>query len=347
MKKRPAIMRHPIFYAILLCYGLGIIFLVGCQQKALTLHEPPPPYPPIPLSASPVSDSRNDLEWKTVPGAASYRIYRNDIYLTSSVMPSLIDRKLKAATQYCYHVTAVDAAGKESERSIQACARTVPRAKPPLPAPEEIIGVAGSETQNNVSWKELGGAVSYKIYRDGLYLTATTKSSLSDGGLKADTQYCYAVSAVDNDGRESEIGKQICVTTLSAQKRAAEAAAAMFEKGRITIDIEFDYNQAVIKSFYHKEIKRLADVMLAHPGLQVAIEGHTDNAGSKSYNMKMSLKRAESVRKYLIQHFGIKASRLTAKGYGMSKPIASNKTAEGRKKNRRVEAIALYSSNKP
>lgn len=333
-------MLRPIFYAALLSFGLGIIFLAGCYKTA-TLHEPPRQKQPFTLSAMPVSDSRNDLEWKTVPGAASYRVYRNGAYLTSSVMPSLIDRRLQADTQYCYHVTAVDAAGKESERSVQMCTRTLPRSKPLLPAPEEIVGVAGSETQNNVSWKEQSGAVSYKIYRDGLYLAASTTASMSDKGLKADTQYCYAVSAVDNDGRESEIGRQVCITTLSAQKRAAEAAtaAAPFRKERITIGIAFDNKQAVIKSTYHREIKKLADALLAHPDLKAAIEGHTDNAGSRASNMKLSQKRAESVKRYLIEKFGIKASRLTAKGYGMSKPIATNKTAEGRKKNRRVEAL--------
>jgi fibronectin type 3 domain-containing protein len=236
MKKRAASM-FPILFAILLG---GSSFLFGCQKSTLISPETPLPDYPLGLSAVPISDGRTDLTWKTVPGAAGYRIYRDGNYITSSVMTSWADRKLKADTQYCYHVTAVDAGGKESGHSPQTCARTLPRAKPLLPAPEEIVGIALSETQNNISWKVVDGAMSYKIYRDGLSLAAARTSSLSDGGLKADTPYCYAVSAVDRDGAESELGKQVCVTTLSVRQQTVEKAAAMYAGGRTTIDVEFD-----------------------------------------------------------------------------------------------------------
>jgi OOP family OmpA-OmpF porin len=78
----------------------------------------------------------------------------------------------------------------------------------------------------------------------------------------------------------------------------------------------------------------------------VTIEGHTDNVGGAKYNEKLSQKRAESVKKYLVDRFGIAVSRLTAKGYGLTKPIADNKTAAGRQKNRRVEAVADYEFTK-
>lgn len=339
MKKRTAL-ASPILLVPLLCCCLGLSLLSGCRTTAPAPRETLSPLDRFALSVFPLSDSRTDLAWKAVPGAASYRIYRNGTYLTSAATTPLIDTDLSPDTQYCYHVSVVDAAGKESERSILSCARTLLRPTPVFPAPEGITAAAVSESQNNVSWQEVGGATAYKIYRDGLYLTASKTPSLSDSGLKAGTQYCYAVSAVDNAGQESGIGRQACVATMSGQQKAAEAAAAMLSGGRTTIDLEFDYNQTVVKPLYHQEIKKFADLMLANPDLQVVIEGHTDHIGSKSYNMKLSLQRAENVRKYLIEHFGVKASHLTSKGYGMSKPIASNKTAEGRKKNRRVEATA-------
>jgi outer membrane protein OmpA-like peptidoglycan-associated protein len=285
-----------------------------------------------------------------VPGATGYRIYRDGSFLTPATSPSLTDERLQADTQYCYNVTAVGREGKESDRSPKACATTMVQALPSLPAPADITASAVSESQNNVSWKEVIGAKSYKIYRDGTYLTASRTPVLSDAGLKANTEYCYAVSAVDAAGKESEISKQACATTMALmeeQKQNAEAAATaavqkeMMGKGRATIGIEFDYNKAVVKPQYHKEIKKFADVMKANPDLRVVIEGYTDNVGSMGYNMKLSLKRAESVRAYMIKQFGIQPSRLIAKGYGMSKPIASNMTMEGRTKNRRVEAAVL------
>jgi OOP family OmpA-OmpF porin len=69
------------------------------------------------------------------------------------------------------------------------------------------------------------------------------------------------------------------------------------------------------------------------------IEGYTDNIADDAYNKKLSEERANNVRQYLIDKFGIDGSRLTAVGYGKDKPIASNDTKEGRQKNRRVQAV--------
>jgi OOP family OmpA-OmpF porin len=79
--------------------------------------------------------------------------------------------------------------------------------------------------------------------------------------------------------------------------------------------------------------------MKTYPKTTAVIEGHTDNTNTVAYNQKLSEERANSVRQYLINNFGIKASRLTAVGYGLTKPIASNSTEEGKQKNRRVQAV--------
>ncbi len=120
----------------------------------------------------------------------------------------------------------------------------------------------------------------------------------------------------------------------------------ILEKGRTILDVHFDFDKWNIKPKYHEEIKRFADVMKKYPDMKVTIEGHTCIIGGAKYNLRLSQKRAESVRNYLIQKLGIEPSRLTAKGYGQSRPIASNKTAEGRKKNRRIEAVAEYTITK-
>jgi len=83
--------------------------------------------------------------------------------------------------------------------------------------------------------------------------------------------------------------------------------------------------------------------MIKHPELKVVvIEGHTDSVGSAQYNMKLSQRRADSIRTYIIEKFKIEPDRLKAKGYGLTKPVASNKTAKGRQENRRVEAVVEY-----
>jgi len=111
------------------------------------------------------------------------------------------------------------------------------------------------------------------------------------------------------------------------------------EKVTITLNVEFDTNKAIVKDEYYDEIKKVADFMKEFPDTTAEIGGHTDNVASAAYNQKLSEKRANSVRQYIIDKFGIDGSRLTAAGYGLTKPIADNGTAEGRQKNRRVEAV--------
>ncbi len=109
--------------------------------------------------------------------------------------------------------------------------------------------------------------------------------------------------------------------------------------GSVTLNIEFDTGKSDVKAQYNDEIKQVADYMKANPNAKIAIQGHTDNVGSEASNLKLSQARADSVKAYLVDKFGIEPNRLRAVGYGQTRPIASNATAEGRQKNRRVEAV--------
>jgi OOP family OmpA-OmpF porin len=111
------------------------------------------------------------------------------------------------------------------------------------------------------------------------------------------------------------------------------------EKLCMTLGIEFDTDKADIKAQYHNEIAKLGEYMEKYPTTTATIEGHTDNVGDNEHNMKLSQQRAESVVDYLVKNFGIEGSRLSAKGYGSTRPIAYNNTPEGRQLNRRIAAI--------
>jgi OOP family OmpA-OmpF porin len=117
-----------------------------------------------------------------------------------------------------------------------------------------------------------------------------------------------------------------------------EAHAQVPDKVFIALNLQFDTGKAVVKRKYYKAVKKVADFMKEHPKTKVVIHGHTDNVGNKASNIRLSKARAESVRKCLIDNFGIKASRITAVGHGPNKPIASNEINTGRQKNRRIEA---------
>jgi len=107
----------------------------------------------------------------------------------------------------------------------------------------------------------------------------------------------------------------------------------------ITLHIEFDIDKADIRPEYHDEVAKVGDFMKKYPTTTTVIEGHTDNVGTAEYNMGLSQRRAESVVNYLVEKFGIENSRLSAKGYGLTRPVADNSTNEGKQLNRRIEAI--------
>jgi len=109
----------------------------------------------------------------------------------------------------------------------------------------------------------------------------------------------------------------------------------------VKLEIHFDFNKTEVKDEYYAELEMVAEYMKKFPEIKVVIEGHTDNLGSTIYNLKLSQKRADAVRSILINKFGILPERIIAKGYGETRPIASNNTPEGRAKNRRVIAVFI------
>ncbi|HEY7333935.1 MAG TPA: YSC84-related protein [Bryobacteraceae bacterium] len=102
--------------------------------------------------------------------------------------------------------------------------------------------------------------------------------------------------------------------------------------------IRFATGQSAIPSGSEATLADLAKTLKDNPGWHVRIEGYTDNVGGSSFNMKLSRDRANSVMQWLVDH-GVDRSRLTAKGYGMSNPVASDKSDQGRAQNRRVEIV--------
>lgn len=105
----------------------------------------------------------------------------------------------------------------------------------------------------------------------------------------------------------------------------------------------FETNKADVKGTSATTLDKLAAIFNEYPKSNILIEGHTDSAGSEEYNWGLSQKRAESVTAYL-QNQGISPSRFTTKWYGETQPRATNETAEGKAKNRRVE-LAIVASD--
>lgn len=109
--------------------------------------------------------------------------------------------------------------------------------------------------------------------------------------------------------------------------------------GYVWENILFDFDKSNVKAEYRETLAEVGAFMKKYPEARVVLAGHTDSIGSKEYNLKLSHRRAASVRDYLVAKEGIDVGRITLSGFGYSEPVATNDTAEGRALNRRVQGI--------
>ncbi len=121
-------------------------------------------------------------------------------------------------------------------------------------------------------------------------------------------------------------------------KLLAKAGSTKADSKAISLDnIEFDFDKSSINHDSYKELDRVAELLKENEG-SIQLAGHADNIGEYVYNWNLSKRRAQAVKIYLVEK-GADASKIAATEYGDTKPIASNKTPEGRNKNRRVEMV--------
>lgn len=105
--------------------------------------------------------------------------------------------------------------------------------------------------------------------------------------------------------------------------------------------VNFDYDRSDVKSEYFSEIEEVADFMARFPDINIDLEGHTDSRGTEAYNLSLSDRRVAAVRQVMIDRFNVEASRVTSRGFGESRPVASNDTDAGRAQNRRVVTVII------
>lgn len=122
---------------------------------------------------------------------------------------------------------------------------------------------------------------------------------------------------------------------------ASQMEQAIADSGKVALyGILFDFDKDVVKPESKPTLDEIAKLLQAKPDMKLKIVGHTDNKGTAEYNLDLSTRRAANVVAALTSVYGIAPDRLTSEGAGLTQPIASNDTEEGRAKNRRVELIA-------
>lgn len=141
------------------------------------------------------------------------------------------------------------------------------------------------------------------------------------------------VPPIDYDKIEDIVKKYIPKEVV--KEVVVDKTSATTEKW-VLVGVNFDFNSAKITAASYPILYDAAKTLLKNQNMNVEIQGYTDNVGSEQYNLKLSQKRADAVKAYLVSK-GISASRLKSVGYGEKDPVADNKTADGRAMNRRIE----------
>lgn len=175
---------------------------------------------------------------------------------------------------------------------------------------------------------DMGGEIKWEDRHYGLVFTI----SRDDGGMT----WCRLTATPAAGRHDLFIVDQNPLETV-LEFGQAQMKAALETDGRIALyGILFDYDKATLQQSSNNQLQEVLSLLLENPELSIEIQGHTDTDGSEAYNLQLSQQRSESVLSYLVL-FGLEPSRLQAKGYGQSIPIAPNDTEENKARNRRVE----------
>ena len=173
---------------------------------------------------------------------------------------------------------------------------------------------------------------------------AAAKAQADAAQAKAASDAALATSQAATEqaqlaGQQAENDKATLRTRLSQQLNSVLQTRDS-ARGLIVnmSDVLFDSGKYTLKSGAREKLSKVAGILLAYPGLNIEVDGHTDNVGGDEYNQNLSEQRAGSVRDYLVAQ-GVATNSVTAKGFGKTQPVATNDTAEGRQTNRRVELV--------
>lgn len=285
-------------------YTGGVSFLFGGKKPAA------PPAPSCNLSVSPssiISGEKARLSW-TSENATELNIQPGIGY----VQPDG-SMEVTPATDTLYTLTCIGEGGKATSDADVNVAE----------APQCNINV----TPSSITKGEEATLKWNSINASECVIQPSIGAVKTEGSMKikpaADTSYTLTCTGA---GGQATSDTSIAV----AQPKMEELC--------ITLNIEYDTDKAVIRPKFYGEVEKVANFMKRFPQIKGTIEGHTDNVASAKYNIKLSQRRAEGVVKMLVEQYGIDKNRLEAKGYGLTRPIADNRTKEGRQQNRRTVA---------
>jgi outer membrane protein OmpA-like peptidoglycan-associated protein len=172
--------------------------------------------------------------------------------------------------------------------------------------------------------------------------SAEAKAAAAEAAAKAAAEQA-ALQAKEQAARDEAARAQAATAALRAQllQQLNDVLQTTDTPRGLVVnmaDVLFEFGKYALSKDAQLKLAKLSGIIQAHPGLNLAIEGYTDNIGTPEFNMKLSQQRADAVRQFLTTQ-GLSPDGITSEGLGQADPIADNSTAAGRKQNRRVEII--------
>ena len=232
--------------------------------------------------------------------------------------------------------------GDYSREGVAAALAQIVPAGGPSPMEKSFVAAA-------VDLKESQGRIAMVVVSDGKDMDRAVLKSARALGRQYGQRLCIHTVLVGDDagGRQlladisaiSGCGKAITAADVETGAKMADFVVdVLLEKAESWIfrDINFESDRADLMASSYPTLETIVKILNDNPDIAVEIQGHTDSTASEAHNMDLSQRRARTVVEYLIDK-GIAASRLTAAGYGESRPIDSNATEAGKASNRRVE----------
>jgi len=237
--------------------------------------------------------------------------------------------RIPASGDYAYYVSSKNSVGETDIFKIKL---------PKEVRPDPVVLVYGT-VYNKKTNKFIGGAdVQYEILPSGEE-AGIASSDPANGSYKIVLPYgkFYGIMA-KAEGYISQSDNLDLTQVAEYREIQKDLYLAPVEVGEIVRlnNIFFDYDKATLRPESFPELDRVVDFLKTSPKVEIELSGHTDDRGSDNYNLTLSQNRAKAVVDYFISK-GIASARLIAKGYGETKPVATNETDEGRQLNRRVQ----------
>ncbi len=295
----------------------------------------------------------------------------NKKLMATLLLGSVVTLPLQAATERNY---LVDSYGAPVKDGFGGCVLVMEGKKGPIEACGDVVKIPDSDNDgvadadDKCSGTPAGAKVDAKgceLDSDGdRVVDSKDRCPATDAGVMVDTNGC----ALDSDKDGVADSSDQCPGTKTGTRVDARGCAINMDldgdgilndqdkcpntakgtvvdrtgcelKADIKLDkVQFKSGTAELSGESKSVLDRIAKTLKENQHLKFEVAGHTDNRGDRSFNVSLSEKRAQSVRQYLVKG-GVSANRLTAKGYGPDKPVASNDTREGRSQNRRVELV--------